>query len=136
MKDYKNKIIDLNYRLEESEKEVNRQKEIVDEKEKKIQELQNQNKELESKIEAGKDVVELLARVDEYSAKDISLRETVLEFMKKADGARSLTTFIYVLHQKIKNYEEEIDGCKFQFYYYFSKEKECHCKKRNYGRQT
>jgi predicted nucleic acid-binding Zn-ribbon protein len=120
-------IISQNFRLDETINDCRKYKEELNIKTKDYQELEREKKELESKLEINRDVIELIGKVDELSDKEFNFRETVNDFLKKADGARSLTAFIYVLNQKIKNYEEEIVNCNnkiFISYSNYSKAKE------------
>jgi len=111
LKEYKNKIIGLSYRLEETENDNQKLKSELEEKNKSISELQSSKEELENKLETNKDIVELLSIMEDKD-KDFDIKETVSSFLNKSDGLNGLSTFVFVLHQKIKNYQEEIEECK------------------------
>lgn len=101
----------MSYRLGESETECRLQKEELEKKEIQIKELEAAKNELEEKFGLNKEVIDLMSKLDEVE-KEFNLKETINDFLKKNDGFKSLTTFIFVLHQKIKNYQEEIENCK------------------------
>jgi hypothetical protein len=39
-------------------------------------------------------------------------KETVSNFLRSPDGEKSLTMFIYVMHKKLKNYQNELEKVK------------------------
>jgi hypothetical protein len=114
IKEYKNKIIGLSFRVDDKELENKQLLQQVEMNEKLIKELQESKRELESKIEINKDLCELIDKKEEIKAKDI-----VSNFMKQPDGIGSLSIFVHILQQKIKKYEEELKECN-EYIYKFS----------------
>jgi len=120
MREYKNKIISVSYKLEESEIKNKKLLEEIDLKETKLLEIETAKKELESKIELNKGLIELLSNLEENKEEESDIIKTIEAFMKKQDGMRCLTNFIFLLNQKIKNYQEEIQKRKIIYHRFIS----------------
>ncbi len=117
MKEYKNKLIDLSSKLDQkNDRVVELTNELID-RDNIINLLQKAKKELEDTIGTNKEIIGLMSQMEE-TEKEFNIKETVNDFLKQSEGVTKLTTFIFVLHQKIKNYQEEIENCKILFIYY------------------
>ena len=102
----------MKYRLTDAEFKSDNYKEENEILKSQILELEFSKKNLEEKIDTNKEIVELYSKL-EVSEKDLNLKETISEFLKKNDGLTSLTTYVFVLHEKIKNFQEENTDCKY-----------------------
>ena len=79
--------------------------EILEEKNRIIQEYEEKTKRANNEITAN----EILKNIDGEDENDNIYKETVSKYLKEPDGEKSLTMFIYVLHNKMKRYEEELE---------------------------
>jgi hypothetical protein len=50
-----------------------------------------------------------LKNIEGVDENDNIYKDTVSKYLKEPDGEKSLTMFIYVLHNKMKRYEEELE---------------------------
>ena len=109
MKECRNHIISLKYKLEESNEKNKTLLDEIEIKQKKLIEIENSKNELESKLEVNKEVLELLSALEQNQEEEFDIKGTVENYFKQQDGVRSLTNFIFVLNRRIRDYQEEVN---------------------------
>ncbi len=61
------------------------------------------------KFESEKIAHDTINSYDTQEENEFMYKETVSNFLKNPDGEKNLTMFIYVMHKKIKNYQNELE---------------------------
>lgn len=102
--------------MSQKDEEIIKKDHAIIEHEKTNADLENKLKMLEEKINIHHNLEYLLGNNDYSEEREQTLKDTIADFMKKPDGNNSLCAFIFVLHQKIRGLQEELDQGKNVYY--------------------
>jgi hypothetical protein len=81
----------------------------LEEKDKLIEGWKDKYEDLNDKININRSLVELIHEMDD-TEKELNIKEKIENILKQPDSIKNLTAFVFVLHQKVKTLQEEIDN--------------------------